>query len=70
MNFIIYVQTVQQKSRARRNNTVCDCNVFEKEMSYTVEHPMNREEVEALLHELMPSKTYFMVFEWMVRSAK
>ena len=27
-------------------------------MSYTVEHPMNREEVEALLHELMPSKTY------------
>ena len=39
-------------------------------MSYTVEHAMNREEVEALLHELMPSKTYFMRFEWMVRSAK
>lgn len=28
-------------------------------MSYTVEHPMNREEVEALLHELMPSKNLF-----------
>ena len=39
-------------------------------MSYTVEHPMNREEVEALLHELMPSKTYFTVFEWTVRSVK
>ena len=38
--------------------------------SYTVEHPMNREEVEALLHELMPSKTYFTVFEWTVRSVK
>ncbi|HDR8109292.1 acetolactate decarboxylase [Bacillus thuringiensis] len=32
---------------------------FEKEMSYTVEHSMNREEVEALLHELMPSKNLF-----------
>ena len=39
-------------------------------MSYTIERPMNREEVEALLHELMPSKTYFTVFEWMVCSAK
>ena len=59
MNFIIYVQTVQRKSRARRNNAICDCNVFEKEMSYTVERPMNREEVEALLYELMPSKNLF-----------
>ncbi|MEH7463517.1 acetolactate decarboxylase [Bacillus thuringiensis] len=32
---------------------------FEKEMSYTIEQPMNREEVEALLHELMPSKNLF-----------
>ena len=28
-------------------------------MSYTVERSMNREEVEALLHELMPSKNLF-----------
>ncbi|PGR99968.1 MULTISPECIES: acetolactate decarboxylase [Bacillus] len=32
---------------------------FEKEMSYTINRPMNREEVEALLHELMPSKNLF-----------
>ena len=39
-------------------------------MSYKVERPMKREEVEALLHELMPSKTCFTVFEWTVRFVK